>query len=240
VGRSGVGRSNQRPTWTRRDRSRGVKVELQWEIDPEQAEAAELRKAKALLLHDSPVAPGRAELDTFLRARIEQVRADDRDTGEWRDRLARMLDYRAWHRFRVFVYHRRFGERPRALDSRKVSLSAGEKALVMVLPLLAAVTAHYEPASGELPCSSPRLLLMDELFPNLDFPNKRQLMGLLPTLDLDGVFTSDKDRCEYDTLDGVAILVFQKLDNDKTTTTRLVWNGREITVTTPESAEGAT
>jgi len=32
------------------------------------------------------------------------------------------------------------------------------------------------------------------------------------TLDLDAVFTSDKDRCEYDTLDGIAIHVFQKLD----------------------------
>jgi hypothetical protein len=72
------------------------------------------------------------------------------------------------------------------------------------------------------------LLLMDELFPKVDFPNKRKLMGLLPTLHLDAVFTSDKDRCEYDTLDGIAIHLCQKLPDDKTTTTRLVWNGREV------------
>lgn len=210
-------------------------VSLRWEIDPDQSEAAELRQAKELLLHDSPVAQGRAELDSFLRGRIERVRAAEDDSGEWRDRLARMLDYRSWHRFRVLVHHDRFGEKPRALDSKRVSLSAGEKTIVMVLPLLAAVTAHYEPASGELPCASPRLLLMDELFPKLDFPNKRKLMGLLPTLNLDAVFTSDKDRCEYDTLDGIAIHVFQKLGNGKTTTTRLVWNGIETHVSSVES-----
>jgi hypothetical protein len=104
--------------------------------------------------------------------------------------------------------------------------------------LLAAVTAHYEPATGEPPCGSPRFLLMDELFPKLDFPNKRKLMALLPALHLDAVFTSDKDRCEYDTLDGIAIHVFQKLGNDKTTTTRLVWNGAETRVAGPGSSSG--
>lgn len=205
----------------------GVMVTIKWEINPDQSDAVELRQAKDLLLHDSPVAHGRAELDAFLRARIERVRAAEDDTGEWRSRLSRTLDYRSWHRFRILVHHNRFGEKPRALDSKKVSLSTGEKTIVMVLPLLAAVTAHYEPSRGEPPCMSPRLLLMDELFPKLDFPNKRKLMGLLPKLKMDAVFTSDKDRCEYDTLDGIAIHVFQKLGNDKTTTTRLVWNGRE-------------
>jgi hypothetical protein len=47
------------------------------------------------------------------------------------------------------------------------------------------------------------------------------------SLHLDAVFTSDKDRCEYDTLDGIAIHVCQKLGDDKTTTTRLIWNGSE-------------
>jgi uncharacterized protein (TIGR02680 family) len=220
-----------------RTESGGVRVSLKWEINPDLSEAAELRQAKELLLHDSPIAQGRSQLDAFLRGRIERVRAAEDDTGEWRDRLARMLDYRSWHRFRILVHHNRFGDKPRALDSKKVSLSAGEKTFVMVLPLIAAVTAHYEPAPGERPCMSPRLLLMDELFPKLDFPNKRKLMGLLPKLHLDAVFTSDKDRCEYDTLDGIAIHVCQKLGNDKTTTTRLVWNGVETRVCAAGSEE---
>lgn len=222
-----------------RTESGGVKVGLRWEIDPDQSEATELRQAKELLLHDSPIASGRSRLDDFLRKRIERVRASEEDTGEWRDRLARMLDYRAWHRFRVLVHHVRFGEKPRPLDSRRVSLSTGEKTMVMVLPLIAAVAAHYEPAPEDPPCQSPRLLLMDELFPKLDFPNKRSLMGLLPTLHLDAVFTSDKDRCEYDSLDGIAIHVCQKLQNDKTTTTRLVWNGSVTSIAPDSSAREA-
>lgn len=217
-----------------RTESGGVRVGLDWEIDPELPQAAELRRAKDLLLHDTPVAEGRADLDAFLRGRIEEIRAAENNTGEWRDRLARVLDYRQWHRFRVMVHHNRFGDKPRALDSRKVSLSAGEKTIVMILPLLAAVTAHYEPPPGEPPCCSPRLLLMDELYPKLDPVNKRKLMGLLPKLDLDAVFTSDKDRCDYDTLDGIAIHVFQKLGDDETTTTRLVWNGIEMRVSAPD------
>ncbi|MCG8553855.1 MAG: TIGR02680 family protein, partial [Proteobacteria bacterium] len=221
-----------------RTESGGVRVSLKWEINPDLSEAGELRQAKELLLHDSPVAQGRSQLDAFLRGRIERVRAAEDDTGEWRERLARMLDYRSWHRSRVLVHHNRFGDKPRALDSKKVSLSAGEKTIVMVLPLIAAVTAHYEPAPGDPPCVSPRLLLMDELFPKLDFPNKRKLMGLLPKLHLDAVFTSDKDRCEYDTLDGIAIHVCQKLGDDKTSTTRLVWNGSETRVATGNSGDG--
>jgi regulator of replication initiation timing len=215
----------------------GVGVSLRWDIDPDQPEKTQLKRAKELLLHDSPAADGRLELDGFLRSRIEQIRADERDTGDWRQRLEQMLDYRAWHRFTVLVHHHRFGEGARELTSRKVALSAGEKTIVMVLPLIAALTAHYEPASNEPPCESPRLLLMDELFPKLDFANKKQLMGLLPQLQLDGVFTSDKDRCEYETLDGIAIHVVQKLDDDKTTTTRMVWNGSMLRVTTGAEPE---
>lgn len=81
---------------------------------------------------------------------------------------------------------------------------------------------------------------MDELFPKLDSRNRRQILGLLPTLDLDAVFTSDKDRCEYDTVDRIAIHVFQRLGDDKTTTTRLVWNGSQTRFEPASLLEGAT
>ena len=90
----------------------GVKVHLQWEIDPDLDDASELRRAKDLLLRDSPLAESRKELDAFLQGRIERIRSAENDTGEWRDRLAEMLNYRAWHRFRVMVHHKRFGETP--------------------------------------------------------------------------------------------------------------------------------
>lgn len=63
---------------------------------------------------------------------------------------------------------------------------------------------------------------MDELFPKVDRPNKRLLLGMINDLGLDVVFTSDKDWCDYDTLDTIAIHVVQK-DGDRSLTTRFVW-----------------
>ncbi|TVR37683.1 MAG: hypothetical protein EA388_01055, partial [Nitriliruptor sp.] len=45
-------------------------------------------------------------------------------------------------------------------------------------------------------------------------------------LGLDVVFTSDKDWCDYDTLETIAIHVVQK-DGDASLTTRFVWNGNQ-------------
>nr|MBA2316924.1 TIGR02680 family protein [Euzebyales bacterium] len=201
----------------------GVRVELAWDVDGELDDRASLRRVRTLLLGDVHNDDERAELHDFLRRQIERVRASDADTGSWQDRLTTVLDYRTWHRFTVLVHHDRFGERPLPLGSRRVSLSAGEKTVALTLPLLAAVAAHYLPRDG-VPLGCPRLLLMDELFPKVDRANKRQLLGLLPQLDLDAVFTSDKDWCDYDTLDRIAIHVVQK-DGDQSLTTRFTWDG---------------
>jgi hypothetical protein len=134
------------------------------------------------------------------------------------------------------VRHDRFGDRPVAFSSRNVSLSAGEKSLVLSLPLFAAIASHYMPrdSDGDAP-ACPRLVLLDEVFPKNDRPNKRQILRLLTDLDLDCVLTSDKDMCDYDTVDGIAIAVIAK-DGDASFATRLVWNGTE-TVPEPPSIE---
>lgn len=203
----------------------GVRVELGWDVDGDVDDRAGLRRVRTLLLGDVHDDDERAELHDFLRRQIERVRASDADTGSWQDRLTTVLDYRTWHRFTVLVHHDRFGDRPLPLGSRRVSLSAGEKTVALTLPLLAAVAAHYLPRDG-VPLGCPRLLLMDELFPKVDRANKRQLLGLLPKLDLDAVFTSDKDWCDYDTLDRIAIHVVQK-DGDQSLTTRFTWDGSQ-------------
>jgi uncharacterized protein (TIGR02680 family) len=203
----------------------GVRTELRWDVDGDIADTTTLKRIRELLLsgHHSPTEA--AQLHQFLREQIERVRADDGGTASWYQRLTRILDYRRWHRFTVLVHHDRFGDAPVRFGSKKVTLSAGEKTVALTLPLIAAVAAHYMPrGEGDVP-ACPRLLLMDELFPKVDRPNKRQLLGLLPRLDLDAVFTSDKDWCNYDTLDEIAIHVMQKDDADRSYTTRFVWRG---------------
>lgn len=183
------------------------------------------RPVAKVLDTDHHSATERETLHRFLSRRIDQVRHDERSTLSWRDALETLFDYRRWHTFRIMVRHARFGDRAVAFTSRKVSLSAGEKALVLSLPLFAAVASHYMPrdAAG-IPRTCPRLLLLDEVFPKNDRANKRQILGLLTELDLDCVLTSDKDRCDYDTVDGIAIAVISKA-GDLSYSTRLVWNG---------------
>jgi uncharacterized protein (TIGR02680 family) len=207
----------------------GVKVQLRWDVDGHEIDdKVVLDRIKTLLLGSRHDTTEQAELHTFLRRQVDKVRSAEDDTGNWQDRLARVLDYRRWHRFTVLVHHDRFGDRPVPFGSRKVTLSAGEKTVALTVPLIAAIAAHYLPRDGEDAPTCPRLLLMDELFPKVDRTNKRKLLGLINDLGLDVVFTSDKDWCDYDTLDTIAIHVVQK-DGDASLTTRFVWNGRQRT-----------
>lgn len=221
-----------------RSASGGVTVSLRWDVDDNVEDQATLAKIKALLLRDHHSTADRELLHGFLTRRIDQVRHDDRSVLSWRDALEALFDYRRWHTFKVMVRHDRFGDRAVAFTSRKVSLSAGEKALVLSLPLFAAVASHYMPRDADGPARTcPRLLLLDEVFPKNDRANKRQILGLLTDLDLDCVLTSDKDRCDYDTVDGIAIAVISKL-GDLSYSTRLVWNGTTLTEQAPADLAG--
>lgn len=221
---------------TIRTASGGVAVSLRWEVSDQVDDQDTLTKIKNLLLQDHHTDTERSTLFEFLARRIDLVRSDDRAAGSWKDALEQLFDYRRWHRFRLMVRHDRFGDRPVAFSSRNVSLSAGEKSLVLSLPLFAAIASHYMPrdSEGDAP-ACPRLVLLDEVFPKNDRPNKRQILRLLTDLDLDCVLTSDKDMCDYDTVDGIAIAVIAK-DGDASFATRLVWNGTE-TVPEPPSIE---
>jgi hypothetical protein len=79
--------------------------------------------------------------------------------GSLIDHLARALDYRRWHRFRV--------ERWQDGQWRKLSgpASSGERALGLTVPLFAAVASFYSQGSYAL---APRLILLDEAFAGID------------------------------------------------------------------------
>lgn len=214
-----------------------VTVALRWTVDPAVDTAEAVARFRGLLLTDTPSDAERTEMYAFLRRRIEQLEAQAdvaEDLGSWADRLERILDYRAWHTFEVMVGHAGRAT-PTRFGNRNLALSTGEHALVLVLPLLAAVTAHYLPRAGTV-SRCPRLLVMDEVFPTVDAENKRQLFGLMSALDLDWVMTSDKEWCTYDTVDGIAIHSVQK-DGDESFTTRFTWDGRERRSAPVEAAD---
>ena len=91
--------------------------------------------------------------------------------GSLLDQLARALDYRRWHQFRV--------QRWQDGQWRKLSgpASSGERALGLTVPLFAAVASFYS-QSGY--AHAPRLVLLDEAFAGIDDSARAHCMGADP------------------------------------------------------------
>lgn len=202
-----------------------VQVSLRWEVDPEQPAA--VKSARSLLLKDPAglTDTERSALYAFFRARLDQVRAGLDGSAGWETRLREALDYRNWHRFVVDVSHRDWTGFVPATAARIQRLSTGERAMVLHLPMLASITAHYSGAAG---AACPRLILLDELFAGVDTANRGQLFGLLVSWDLDAVLTSDHEWCAYASLNGIAIhFLHPPHGTDPVTSTRFVWDGTQ-------------
>jgi len=205
----------------------GVGVRLRWDVDDDQPDA--VRAARALLLRD-PADLDEAErqaLHDFVRARVDQARAELELHAPWEARLRESLDYRAWHRFTLQLSHRDWeGFRP-ATPRLLQRLSTGERSVALHLPMLASIAAHYTGPDGE-PGTGPRLILLDELFAGVDAANRSQLFGTFTEWDLDAVFTSDHEWCQYATLDGIAIHhLHGGGEGEPVTSTRFTWDGRQ-------------
>jgi hypothetical protein len=204
----------------------GVGVRLRWEVDPEQPQA--VREARSLLLRDPAGLSDeeRASLQAFVRARVDQARAELEVNAPWEARLRETLDYRSWHRFTLQLSHRDWEGFQPATARRLQRLSTGERSVALHLPMLASIAAHYREADGSA-AACPRLILLDELFAGVDGENRAQLFGTFSAWDLDAVFTSDHEWCQYATLDGIAIHHLHPAVGDApVTSTRFTWDGR--------------
>ncbi|MGH9000122.1 MAG: SbcC/MukB-like Walker B domain-containing protein, partial [Acidimicrobiia bacterium] len=205
----------------------GVQVRLRWDVDPDQPEI--VKAARGLLLRDpaSLSDAERAALCDFVRMRVDQARLDVEANAPWEARLRETLDYRAWHRFALELAHRDWEGFKPATSRRLGQLSTGERSIVLHLPMLASIAAHYTDDSGAASCC-PRLILLDELFAGVDTANRAQLFGTFTEWELDAVLTSDHEWCQYAALDGVAIHHLHPAVGDgPVTSTRFTWDGRQ-------------
>jgi hypothetical protein len=202
-----------------------VSVRLTWQVDPSLPPGT--RAARELLLKDPAQLSeqNRQALHTFFRERIEDARAAN-TAASWEQQLGEVFDYTAWHQFVVKVDRAR-GTGWEVLTKRlHGALSGGEKAIVLHLPLFAAIAAHYQAVPD-----CPRVILLDEVFVGVDAANRGQVFALLAALDLDLVLTSDHEWCTYLELDGIAIhqLATGEDDgDDAVTSVRFTWNGTRL------------
>jgi uncharacterized protein (TIGR02680 family) len=214
-----------------RPTSTGVRYRLLWQpLAEEEGAPVGLEAARKRLLNTSAdlwSADDRRVVGAMLQQRIaaERERADSGTGGDAGgsliEQLARALDYRRWHRFRV--------ERWQDGHWRKLSgpASSGERALGLTVPLFAAVASFYSQGSYAL---APRLMLLDEAFAGIDDTARAHCMGLIREFDLDFVITSEREWACYAELPGVAICQLQRREGiDAVFVSRWSWDGRAKT-----------
>ena len=209
----------------KRPTSTGVRYRLRWEpLSVEEGAPAGLEQARERLLNTSAdlwSAEDRSAVGRMLQQQIaaERSRADaEVSGGSLVDQLARALDYRHWHRFRI--------ERQQDGQWRKLSgpASSGERALGLTVPLFAAIASFYDEHGGNR--LAPRLMLLDEAFAGIDDAARAHCMGLVREFDLDFVLTSEREWACYAELPGVAICQLQRREGiDAVFVSRWTWDG---------------
>ena len=209
----------------KRPTSTGVRYRLQWLPLAEGSEAAPvgLEAARKRLLNTSTdlwSSEDRRVVGTMLQQRIaaERERAQASGGGSLLDQLARALDYRHWHEFRV--------QRWQDGQWRRLSgpASSGERALGLTVPLFAAVARFYSQSGYE---HSPRLVLLDEAFAGIDTAARAHCMALIREFDLDFIITSESEWACYAELPGVAICHLHRREGvDAVFVSRWSWDGR--------------
>jgi uncharacterized protein YPO0396 len=208
----------------KRPTSTGVRYRLQWLplVEGSGDAPVGLEAARKRLLNTSTdlwLTEDRRVVGTMLQQRIaaERERAEASGDGSLLEQLARALDYRRWHEFRV--------QRWQDGQWRKLSgpASSGERALGLTIPLFAAVASFYS-QSGY--ANSPRLVLLDEAFAGIDAAARAHCMALIREFDLDFIITSESEWACYAELPGVAICHLHRREGaDAVFVSRWSWDG---------------
>ena len=180
--------------------SHGIGVKLRWrrrdDLDPALAVSVDLLSKPP----DLRTAEEDAELSESLGRRIDDAHREDPGIP-YRELIARVLDYRAWHSMTVLLL--RPGRTPERL-TRRTALSEGEKKIVSYLPLFAAVAASCDGLAASAP-DALRFVLLDDAFAKVSEDNHPKLFGLLVELDLDFIATSERLWGTHDSVPELAI-----------------------------------
>lgn len=202
-----------------RPMSTGMRLRFKWK--PVQEGADDIKTACAALLRKpSAMSPtDRTALGGFLQRQIQEARNRD-DAGTWQQHLAEALDYRTWFSFDI---ERETDGRWQRLTKRTHGTgSGGERAVALIIPMLAALSAYYHSADP----IAPRIVLMDEAFVGIDNEMRAKFMDLLVQFDLDFVMTSEREWGCYPTMPSLAIYhLATRRGIDAILPTRWVWNG---------------
>jgi hypothetical protein len=206
-----------------RPMSSGTAIGIRWagsdRIDDRQ------RAVSRLLAHDAQgLGPsGLAELRGGRREMIRDYRATH-PRATYKEVLAEVLDYRAWHTFELTLVVPGEPE-VRLTRARHSVMSGGEKSAAIDLPLFAAANALYSSARPDCP----RMIALDEAFAGIDDKYKPDLLGLTVKFDLDLFMTGHDLWVHYDT---VPMAAHYDMNHDKSahavSAMLVLWDGAQM------------
>ena len=203
----------------KRPMSTGMRLRFRWH--PLAQSSDELKIAcKALMRKPTAMSDvDREALGRFLQQQIAEARSRD-DLGTWQQHLQEALDYRLWF---TFDTERETDGRWQRLTRRSHGTgSGGERAVALIIPMLAALAGYYHSADP----TAPRIILMDEAFVGIDNEMRAKFMDLMVQFDLDFVMTSEREWGCYPTMPALAIYHLSTRHGiDAILPTRWVWNG---------------
>lgn len=166
---------------------------------------------------------GLAELRGSLREMIRDYRANH-PRATYKEVLAEVLDYRAWHTFELLLVVPGEPE-VRLTRARHSVMSGGEKSAAIHLPLFAAANALYSSAGA----GCPRMIALDEAFAGIDDKYKPDLLGLTVKFDLDLFMTGHDLWVHHET---VPMAAHYDMHHDKSahavSAMLVLWDGAQL------------
>lgn len=219
-----------------RDTSSGLKLQLDWVAKPGQSEQElDSDQLVALLRRDSHLLEEEQveQLIRHFRSRIQLAKTKSQEEREsLRKYIYEMLDYRDWFQFVLRSKKGSDAGYRDLTDARFNTMSGGEKAMSMYIPLFAATYSRYADAHPE----APKLISLDEAFAGVDEENIRDLFALLTDMDFDYMMTSQVLWGCYDTVPKLSISeIYRPKDANFVTVFRYRWNGRRKELVEPGS-----
>lgn len=137
-----------------------------------------------------------------LKSRVESAKRAAASAGEadWRDRLVETLDYRGWFEVHLRRKIGQLGSWGPLTSQNFAEMSGGARAVMLMLPLVATLAAHYETMEG-----APRPIWLDEAFDGLDSANRATVMALFRDFDLDVLLAGPNRLVNVSTVPAAAI-----------------------------------
>ena len=175
-------------------------------------------------------------LNNHFQSKLKRLMEISSENLSYTDIIFEVLDYRNWFEFKMS--YQRKGENKKELTNKVFSVfSGGEKAKTMYIPLFAAVYAKLMSAKKD----APRIIALDEAFAGVDDTNIREMFGILSSLNLDYILTSQALWADYDTVSSIAISELLRPNNAQSVCVRRYrWNGNRIEIIRKKELEDAT